>query len=222
MFDICLSLCGAGIPSSNWVQPFNVSQSWLEKAIHDTSNPPPSPVPFFMFFLCTSLHSGFTQWFETCQYIYSWAGPWASSFRALSFGSLDVDLISVSVSLLFCWHVVGLSLPSPHETWWGVCLFHLCFRHRNIFLFYESLPRPRGLFKAFNSLSKTAAARRTTWLLQHIFYFFLSPFSELFKQIHLIPKCTKAGEHFIIISWLLQPKDATSRSGCYLHCLQCK
>lgn len=70
------------------------------------------------------------------------------SASCFTVGSLVVDMISLSV-FFSDWHVVGLVLPSVHETWWDVCVFHLYLIQRNICLSSQDLPRPAELPKAF-------------------------------------------------------------------------
>lgn len=153
---VCESVWGAGIPSSNWAQPFNVSQGLLVRVLYDASKRPSPPLSFFMSSLCTLLHSPFIESVIRNMSIYIQAILPASCFTVHSIASLVVDIISAS---LFSsdWHIVGLMLPSVCETWWGVCLFHLYFIERNI-------------FSVLSRLAEASTAQRVwtaTFTLQH-------------------------------------------------------
>ncbi len=159
---VCLCVCvcesvwvyvRAGIPFSNWVQLFNVSQSILARAVHDASKLPlllsPSSCPLCALYFT---HPASSLWFETCRFFIQ-AFLSAFCFTVHFIGSLVVDIISVRLTLSLLssdWHAAGLMLPSVQETWWGVCIFHLYFIQRNIFLSSLDLQRPGGLLKAFN------------------------------------------------------------------------
>lgn len=117
-----------------------------------------------MSFLCTLLHSPYIESVIQNMPIYIQAILPASCFTEHSIALLVVDIISVSPSS-WDWHIVGLILPSVCETWWGVCLFHLYFIERNIFLSSQDLYRP-GLLKELNSYFYTTAPNRTSCLLR--------------------------------------------------------
>lgn len=135
-----LRLCvRAGIPSSNWVQPFNVSQALLVRAIHDARR-----LRLLLFHVLsvhfTSLALQSSLWFETCQCI----------FRPF-YPPLVPQCCSTS-----CWH--NLCLPPLSSDWHVVGLtVALCSWNLMRCLLFPSLFHSEGYFSV---LLRVAGTRR--------------------------------------------------------------